>query len=62
MKCLDKCIDPNRHSNLHMQLTPLIRWGQTYDEIASSNDYAWAFERWVICYKIQNIITFNSNK
>jgi hypothetical protein len=31
-------------------ITPLIRWGQTYDEIASPNNYAWAFESWVTAF------------
>ena len=54
MECLDMCFDPNLHGNLHMQRTPLIRWGQTYDEIASQNNYAWAFETWATAFIIKS--------
>ncbi len=42
MKCSDTCFDRNHNGSLHNQLTPLIRWGQTHDEIVSPNNYAWA--------------------
>ena len=54
MKCSDACIDPNHNGNLHMQLTPLIRWGQTYDEIASPNNHVCAFESWVTVFVIKS--------
>ena len=44
MKCSDACFDRNHNGSLHNQLTPLIRWGQTYDEIVSINNYVWALE------------------
>ena len=61
MKCSDACFDRNYNGSLHNQLTPLIRWGQTYDEIASPNNYAWAFDSWVTAFVIKSyyISTFN---
>jgi hypothetical protein len=54
MNCSDACFDRNHNGNLHNQLTPLIRWGQAYDEIASPNNYAWAFESWVTAFVIKS--------
>ena len=54
MECSDAIFDPNCHGNHHMQLTSLIRWGQTYDEIGSPNDYVWAFESWVTAFVIKS--------
>ena len=54
MKCSDACFDRNHNGSLHNQLTPLIRWGQTYDEIASPNNYAWAFDSWVTAFVIKS--------
>ena len=52
MKCSDVCFDCNHNGNLHNQLTPLIRWGQTDDEMTSRNNYVWAFESWVTAFVI----------
>jgi hypothetical protein len=54
MKCSDACFDPNRHGNHHMQLTPLIRRGQTYDEIASPNNYTRSFDSCVTAFVIKS--------
>ena len=54
MECLDVIFDPNRHDSHHMQLTPLIRWGQAYDEIVSPNNYACVFESWVTAFVIKS--------
>ena len=54
MKCSDACFDPNHNGNLHNQLTPLIRWAQTYNEIASPKSNVWAFESWVAVFVIQS--------
>ena len=54
MEHLDVIVAPNCHGNHHTQLTPLIRWGQAYDEIMSSNNYEWAFESWVTAFVIKS--------
>ena len=54
LECSDVGFDTKHNGNLHNQPTSLIRWGQTYDEITSPNNYAWAFDCWVTAFVIKS--------